>query len=121
MRSIKAGPGTLLVLATAAVLVLMALSEFQPAPLNGLRELDMEEPGEVMAIVVRCRPCSGGFLLNLTDGEGGWADAFCSQDLCSNALSNGTSVRVTVQRSSDDREFLYVQKLTVLSVPAGKS
>ncbi len=117
MRSIKAGPGTLLLLAAATVMVLMALSEFQPAQSNGLGELDEKDPGEVAVIVVRCRPCSGGFLFNLTDAEGGWADAFCSQDLCPAPLSNGTSVRVTVQRSADDPEFLYVQKLIVLSAP----
>lgn len=116
MRSIKAGPGTLLLVATAAVMALLAISEFQPTSLNGLGELDAD-PGEVSAVVVRCRPCSGGFLLNLTDGEGGWADAFCPQDLCPAALSNGTSVRITVQRAADDPEFLYVQKLTVLSAP----
>jgi hypothetical protein len=120
MRPIKAGPGTLLLLATAAVIVLMAISEFQPARLNGLRELDQADPGELAAIVVRCRPCAGGFLFNLTDGEGGWADAFCSQDLCPTALTNGTAVRLTVQRAAADPEFLYVQKVVVVSAPTGK-
>lgn len=120
MRPIRAGPGTLLLTASAAVVVLMVLSEFQAPVLAGLEELDEKDPGEVTAIVVRCRPCTGGFLLNLTDGQGGWADAFCSQDLCPAPLSNGTSVRVVVQRSAGDPLFLNVQELTVLSVPSGK-
>jgi hypothetical protein len=120
MRSINAGPGTLLILATAAVIALVGISEFQPSPRNGLEELDGKDPGEVAVIVVRCRPCNGGFLLNLTDGEGGWADAFCSQDVCPAGLTNGTSVRMTVQRAAEDPQFLYVQKLIVLSTPTGK-
>jgi hypothetical protein len=115
MRPRKVGPSTLLLMATAAVLALMVASELHPAQLSSIRDLDGE--GEVAVVVVRCRPCTGGYLLNLTDGLGTWADAFCPSEVCPTPLANGTSVRAEVQRSPDDPNFLYVQKLTRVSAP----
>jgi hypothetical protein len=120
MRTLRAGPVALMALALTAVLGLMVLSEFQPARLPGLDDLDSNSPGEVAVIVVRCRPCSGGFLLNITDGEGHWADAYCSQDVRSSPLVNGTSVRAVLQRSAEDPSFLYVKELSIVAEPTTK-
>jgi len=119
VRSLHPAPRTLLLLAASAVMVLMVFSDFGPVPAEGLDALG-DDPGEVSVIVVRCRPCSGGFLLNLTDGRDGWADAFCPRDVLPGPLANGTSARVVAQRSAEDPDFLYVQRLAVVAAPTGK-
>lgn len=108
------GPSTLLALATAAVSVLMLLSDFQPEAAS-LSELD-DDPATLSVIVLRCRPCTGGHLLDIADGAGGEATAYCPIDLLPAPVANGTLVKLTVERSADDPAFLYVQAI----LPAGK-
>jgi hypothetical protein len=102
-----------------SVLALAAISDFQPAYVGGIAELSNDEPGEISLVVVQCRPCKGGYLFNLTDGTGGWANAFCPLGLCPIPLVNGSSVRLVVQRSESDPNFLYVQRLTIIAAPTG--
>jgi hypothetical protein len=87
----------------------MMLSDFQPET-SSLGELD-DGPATLSVIVLRCRPCTGGHLLDIADGAGGEATAFCPADLLSTPVANGTLVQLTVERSADDPAFLYVQAI----------
>jgi hypothetical protein len=118
MRPSPPAPRTLLLIAAVAVLAMAAISDFQPARANSLAEI-ADEPADLSAIIVRCRPCNGGFLFNLTDGEGGWADAFCPQEICPVPLANGTSARLVLERSISDPNFFYVQEMIVVATPTG--
>ena len=116
----KVGASALFALATAAVVALLLLSDFGPAPLTGLRDLGADEDAELTAIAVRCRPCANGYLLNLSDGDGGQADAFCPLGLLTVPIPNGTLVKVTLRRSADDPTFLIVQKIQAEMAADGK-
>jgi hypothetical protein len=89
----------------------MALSDFDAEVISGLEELD-DDAATLTAIVLDCRACSGGFLLDLSDGMGGGARAFCPADLMNSPLPPGTAVIVTVQRSSGDPDFLYIREIS---------
>ncbi|MBI0584802.1 MAG: hypothetical protein ISF22_11345 [Methanomassiliicoccus sp.] len=111
MRALLASPRGLLALSILAVAGLMAMSDFSPSQVSSIGDLD-EDPAAISAIALSCRPCAGGFLLLLSDGAGGEATAFCPSDLLSGAVPDGTLVRVTVQRSADDPDFLYVKEIS---------
>ncbi len=110
MHLLEPSPGTLLLAAIAAIVALMAVSDFDPPQEVSLGDVG-EDPAELSVMVRSCRPCTGGFLLNISDGAGGEVKAFCPSDVLSAALPDGTSATVTVQRSSDDPGFFVVSDL----------
>jgi hypothetical protein len=97
-----------------AVGVLLMLSDFHPQA-SSLSELD-NGSATLSVVVLRCRPCEGGHLLDIADGVGGEATAFCSDELMTVPPESGKVVRLTLERSADDPAFLYVQAI----VPNGK-
>jgi len=108
-----AEPRNILLAAAAAIIVLMAMSEFQPAEVTSIDSVG-EETAELTVIVQHCRTCNGGFLLNISDGVGGDAIAFCSSELLPTTLPSGTVADITVQRSSDDHDFFIASGLKVI-------
>jgi len=101
--------------AAISIALLMALSDFEGEEVSELQAIG-DGPATLSVMVMTCRNCTGGYLLQLSDGMGGEATAFCPSDLIERPLSTGDAVTVTVQRSSDDPRFLYVR---ALSVPDG--
>jgi hypothetical protein len=96
--------------ASLAVAGLMALSDFTPE--TTIAELD-DGPATITVVVTACRPCSGGYLLAISDGVGGEATAFCPSDLLSQPLDSGTVARLMVQRSSQEPDFLYIESIVL--------
>ncbi len=113
MKLSGAEPRNVLLAAAAAIMVLMALSEFQPVEVKSIGGVG-EDTAELTVIVQHCRTCTGGFLLNISDGLGGEALAFCPSELLPTALPTGTAARITVQRSSEDPDFFIVSGLKVI-------
>jgi len=103
-------PSALLAVAAVCVVALALLSDFQPPDVAGLRDLDGE--GRVSVIVLECRECEGGYLLDISDGMEGEATAFCPGDLLSAPLAAGEMVTLTLQPSEDDPAFLFVRSLS---------
>lgn len=108
-----AEPRNVLLAAAAAIIALMAMSEFQPAEVTSIGSVG-EETAELTVIVQHCRTCTGGFLLNISDGVGGDAIAFCPSELLSTTLPTGTAAHIKVQRSSEDPDFFIVSGLKVI-------
>lgn len=110
----RASPSILLLAAALSVTVLLALSDFDAARIDGIEMLG-EDRGTLSVIVLNCRPCTGGHLMDIDDGMGGEATAFCPATLLPGSLPDGTALRVTVQRSLDDPTFLVVEAFEVIS------
>lgn len=115
MHAPRASPATLLAAAFISIALLAALSDFDPKEVAGLESMG-EDPATLSVMVLGCRNCTGGYLLELSDGMGGEATAFCPAGLLGGPLYSGAVVTVTVQRSSDDPDFLYVR---AISAPGG--
>lgn len=116
MHAPRASPATLLVAAFVSIAALMALSDFDPEEVSGLRDLD-DDAATLSVVIVECRPCAGGYLLEISDGLGGEATAFCPADLLEREPAGGAAVTMTVQRSPDDPGFLFVRDI---AGPTGK-
>ncbi|GEM_PF-6537806 len=110
MHALRASPTALLAVAFLSIAALMALSDFDPEEASGLRDLD-DEAATLSVVVVGCRACNGGHLLEISDGLGGEATAFCPASLLQEPLPDGTVVTMTVRRSPDDPGFLFVQDI----------
>lgn len=65
----EAEPRHVLVAAAAAIVALMAMSEFQPIEVACIEAVG-EDITELTVVVQHCRGCTGGFLLNISDGLG---------------------------------------------------
>lgn len=101
-------------MAALSVTGLLSLSDFDAARIEGIDELGVDR-GTLSVIVLNCRTCSGGYLMDIDDGKGGEATAFCPAKLLSDCLTDGTVLRVTVQSSSDNPGFIVVEALEVIS------
>ncbi|MDW5561644.1 MAG: hypothetical protein SA339_00330 [Methanomassiliicoccus sp.] len=117
VRAPHASPLVLLMVASVSIAALMALSDFNPVEMPQLRDLDADA-ATMTLVVLECRICTGGYLLELADGVGGEARAFCPAHLLSTPLDRGSTVTITVMRSSDDPSFLFVQEISL--PPTGK-
>jgi hypothetical protein len=114
MRRSRVTPAKLYALACLAVLTLLLLSDFGPVPASGLDELGTE-PGELRLVVLGCRACNNGHLINVSDGQGARAEAFLPAEIWPSEVASGTQVRATLVRSSTDPDFLIVQGMEVLN------
>jgi hypothetical protein len=109
----EAEPRHVLVAAAAAIVALMAMSEFQPMEVACIEAVG-EDITELTVVVQHCRGCTGGFLLNISDGLGGEALAFCPSKLLPTSIPAGTAAHIALQRSSEDPEFFIVSSLTAI-------
>lgn len=116
MRAPRPSPHLLLLMGSLSVLALMGLSDFKAMEVDGIGELG-DGPGVVSVIVLSCRPCTGGFLMEVDDGMGGRAMAFCPHSLLPDGIVDGTLARVTLLRSSEDPEFFVVKALELSDRP----
>jgi hypothetical protein len=98
--------------AAVSIAALMAISDFDREEVPGLHDLGADA-ATMSVIIIQSRACNGGHLLELSDGTGGEATAFCPTDLASEMPPAGAVVTVTVQRSPDDPEFLYVREISL--------
>jgi len=96
--------------AFVSIAALMALSDFEPQEVSGLGDLD-DDAATISVVVVERRACTGGYLLEISDGLGGEATAFCPADLADAVPDNGQAITMTVRRSPDDPDFLFVQAI----------
>lgn len=110
MRPFRASPAALLAAAFVSIAALMALSDFDPEEISGLGDLD-DDAATLSVVIVECRACTGGYLIEISDGLGGEATAFCPSRLLEEPLPSGEVVTMTVQRSPDDPAFLFVQDI----------
>lgn len=108
-----AEPRHVLLAATAAIMILMAMSDFQPIEVASIDAVG-EDTTELTVMVQHCRGCTGGFLLNISDGLGGEALAFCPSQLLPASIPAGTAAHIALQRSSEDPEFFIVSSLTLI-------
>ena len=110
MHPLRASPAALLAAAFVSIAALTALSDFDPQEVPGLGDLG-DDAATLSVVVVECRACTGGYLLEISDGLGGEATAFCPASLLQEPLPGGAAVTMTVQRSPDDPGFLFVQDI----------
>jgi len=103
-------PLTLLLLAAVSVFALAALSGLGPQEAAGLGQLEGE--ATVAVVVTGCRNCTGGYLLEIADGEGGEATAFCSSGLLPVPPAVGAAATLTVRPSAEDPHFLFVSAIS---------
>lgn len=112
MRLPYASPASLLIMASVSIAALLALSDFDAEEVAGLADIG-DDPATISVIVLQCRACNGGYLLVLSDGMGGEATAFCPADLLATPVPGGAAATVTVQRSAEDPDFLYIEDISV--------
>jgi len=94
-------------------MALMAMSEFQPLEVESIESMG-DDTCALTVMVQQCRACTGGFLLNISDGLGGEASAFCPSELLPACAPAGTAARMTLQRSSEDPDFFIVSSLKLI-------
>ena len=114
MHPLRASPAALLATAFVSIAALMALSDFDPEEVSGLKDLE-GDAATLSVMVVGCRACNGGHLLEVSDGLGGKATAFCPASLLQEPLPGGAVVTMTVQRSPEDPDFLFVQDIVEIT------
>lgn len=110
MRPSRGRPAALLAVAFVSIAGLTALSDFDPEEVPSLTKLG-DDPATLSVMVIERRACTGGCLLRISDGMGGEATAFCPVGLLEELPAGGAAVTMTVQRSPDDPDFLYVQSI----------
>lgn len=113
MRSPGAEPTHVLLAAAAAIMALMAMSEFQPLEVESIESVG-DDTSELIVMVQQCRACTGGFVLNISDGLGGEATAFCPSELLPAGAPAGTAAHIALRRSSEDPDFFIVSSLRLI-------
>lgn len=103
-------PLTLLFLAAVSIAALAALSDLGPQEAAGLGQVDSE--ATVAVVITGCRTCTGGYLLEIADGDGGEATAFCPSALLPAPPAAGAAATLTVRPSADGPHFLYVSAIS---------
>lgn len=100
-----------------AVLVLIVLSPPDETEVGSLRDLSSEHPSQLACLVQRCRTTEKGYLLNLTDPQGNFADAFCPFAAAAAPPEDRSVVVICGRLSADDPNFVYVDRLELPEVP----
>jgi len=113
MRSPGAEPTHVLLAAAAAIMALMAMSEFQPLEVESIESVG-DDTSELTVVVQQWRACTGGFVLNISDGLGGEATAFCPSELLPAGAPAGTAAHIALRRSSEDPDFFIVSSLRLI-------
>ena len=128
MRLRKPTVRVLFVAASLAVFILLLASDFRHIQITDFSEMP---PGgervKVSCVVIDCGESQKGWVLTLSDCNGGEARGFLSKEVSPEPPATGTVVELTGEVSDDDQSFIFIEMLRVLtplqSAPAsnGKS
>jgi hypothetical protein len=109
---------SLFLLASISILILLLVSDYRPAPVEGIEGVADGARAELRCVVIATHSSAKGTVLELADVNGVSFPAFLPMNATAEPIIPGTALSVVGTVSSDGDRFFFIEELVVVSSPS---